>query len=207
MCWTGCYNISFSFINFCVPYVFPLKPQFTLFLYFHFFNMATASPLIAPTTATVEPWQTRVAAKQKSCFEKIPKGWLLPTSITDLLQTPLSSTPNRLLQMDIPRKSGIMSERELDITEKYTVGELLEGLRGGKMTSLEVTIAFSKRAAIAQQLVCCFPPCTNPRFVAIFCRGTRLIANLCRLRALRRHISPGPKNEPDISTANLQRAG
>ncbi|KAF2792383.1 amidase [Melanomma pulvis-pyrius CBS 109.77] len=117
--------------------------------------MTTTSPLTSSATATVESWQTKVAAKQKSCFEKIPKEWLLSTSIMDLLQTPLSSTPNRLIQMDIPRKSGIMSERELDVTEKYTVGELLEGLRTGKMTSLEVTIAFSKRAAIAQQLTSC----------------------------------------------------
>lgn len=94
-----------------------------------------------------------VASKQKSCLEKIPKDWLLPTSVLEALQTPLESHPNRLIDMDIPRRSGVMSERELDITENHTVGGLLQNLRSGAMTSLEVTVAFSKRAVLAQQLV------------------------------------------------------
>ncbi|KAL1793520.1 hypothetical protein ACET3X_008502 [Alternaria dauci] len=59
------------------------------------------------------------------------------------------------MEMDIPRKSGILDEKELDITEKFTVEELLQQLRMGVLSSLEVTIAFSKRAAIAQQLLSC----------------------------------------------------
>ncbi|ORY02840.1 amidase [Clohesyomyces aquaticus] len=100
-------------------------------------------------------WESRAASKQKSSLEKIPKEWLLPTSITNVLQTPLAERPNRVLELDIPRKSGLFSERELDITERYTVEELLERLRAGDLSALEVTVAFSKRAAVAQQLLSC----------------------------------------------------
>jgi len=104
-------------------------------------NMASAS------------WESKVAAKQQSSREKIPKEWLLPTSVTDMLQMPLSEHPNRLMKMGIARKSGLLNEKELEITEKYTVEELLKQLKDGTLSSLEVTIAFSKRAAMAQQLV------------------------------------------------------
>ena len=66
---------------------------------------------------------------------------------------PLAEHPNCVNDMDIPRKSGIMTEKELDISEKYTVQELLLKLRSGELSSSEVTLAFSKRAAMAQQLV------------------------------------------------------
>lgn len=101
----------------------------------------------------VESWQTKVARKQKSCRDKIPPAWLLPTSVMSELRSPLETYPNRLLEMDIPRRSGIMSDNELSITEDYTVPSLLEALASSKITALEVTVAFSKRAAIAGQLV------------------------------------------------------
>ena len=117
----------------------------------------TASDSITHPDMAVTAWESRVAAKQQACRDKIPKEWLLPASITNLLQAPLSDHPNRVIEMDIPRKSGIMNEKELNITEKFTVDELLQQLRKGVLSSLEVTIAFSKRAAMAQQLVRCAP--------------------------------------------------
>lgn len=105
------------------------------------------------TVTEAETWQDKVARKQQQSREAIPKEWLLPASIMNSLVQPLESNPNKLLEMDIPRKSGLFSERELEITEKYTVGQLLKGLASGDVTSLELTIAFSKRAAVAQQLV------------------------------------------------------
>lgn len=100
---------------------------------------------------TTTSWETKVVAKQQAAREKIPKEWLLPASVTDTLQFPLSEHATNT--MDIPRKSGIMSEKELEITEKYTVTELLVLLAKGDLSALEVTLAFSKRAALAQQLV------------------------------------------------------
>ncbi|EXJ94757.1 hypothetical protein A1O1_03155 [Capronia coronata CBS 617.96] len=100
-------------------------------------------------------WQTKVAQKQKQCRGAIPAAWQLPSSILEALDYPLDKKPNRLLEMDTPRKSGILSDREIMITEDYTVGELLAKLASGELSSLEVTTAFSKRAAIAQQLTSC----------------------------------------------------
>lgn len=104
---------------------------------------------------TEEPssWQTKVAEKQKQSHAAIPEAWRLPDSIVDALVHPLEEKPNRLMELDIPRKSGILSEKELDITEQNTVAQLLAKLASGELTSLEVTTAFCKRAAIAQQLV------------------------------------------------------
>ena len=71
--------------------------------------------------------------------------------LLDSLQTPLQSHANNV--MDMPRKCGLLSEQELQITEDYEVTALIAALASGKLTSLAVTTAFSKRAAIAQQLV------------------------------------------------------
>jgi amidase len=46
-----------------------------------------------------------------------------------------------------------LTEQELRITEHYTIAELLSALADGTLTSAEVTLAYSKRAAVAQQLV------------------------------------------------------
>jgi amidase len=100
-----------------------------------------------------ELWEMKAAAKQKACFDKIPKEWRLPASMTEGLQTPFEQHPHRIIEMHVPRKSGIMSDEELRITEAYTVEELLKELREGSLTALAATVAFSKRAAIAQQLV------------------------------------------------------
>jgi amidase len=104
---------------------------------------------------TEEPysWQTKVAEKQQQSQAAIPEAWQLPDSIVNALAYPLEEKPNRLIELDIPRKSGILSEKELDITEQNTVAQLLAKLASGEFTSLEVTTAFCKRAAIAQQLV------------------------------------------------------
>ncbi|KAH7140409.1 amidase signature domain-containing protein [Dactylonectria estremocensis] len=102
-------------------------------------------------------WQSKVAEKRVSCQKAIPQAWTLPTSILESLpaSTDLAKTKINLMSLDIPRRSGILTERELEITESFNVPSLLEGLASGKLTSLEVTLAYSKRAAIAQQLTNC----------------------------------------------------
>ena len=105
------------------------------------------------TTTPTSTWKTKVAAKQQAARDKIPKDWLLPASVLQALKMPIAEHQNRVIDMDIPRKSGILTEKELDITENYTVEELLSKLKSGDLSSLEVTVAFSKRSAMAQQLV------------------------------------------------------
>jgi amidase len=48
-----------------------------------------------------------------------------------------------------------LTARELEITESYSTARLLSGLAKGVLSSLEVTTAFCKRAANAQQLTNC----------------------------------------------------
>ena len=102
-----------------------------------------------------EDWQAKVLLKQRTSQEKIPKEWFLSSEVKDKLRYPLESHPNKLIEMNIAKLSGILTERELGITEDYTVSALLEALAASKLSALEVTTAFSKRAALAGQLINC----------------------------------------------------
>lgn len=65
--------------------------------------------------------------------------------------------------MDYPKKSGIMTADELAITESSAT-DLVARMAAGKLTSVTVTTAFCKRAALAHQLVrpkACFCDDTN----------------------------------------------
>ncbi|KAL4906277.1 hypothetical protein BDW74DRAFT_167394 [Aspergillus multicolor] len=97
-----------------------------------------------------ETWQEIVAERRKELDALIPSEWRLSEEF-------MASLPanGRLLQADPVRKSGLLSETELDITENYTAGQLLQRLAWGDVSSLAVTTAFCKRAAIAQQLTSC----------------------------------------------------
>ena len=107
--------------------------------------------MAAVDTNTV--WQERVTKKQQECFQKIQPAWRIPSSFWDNFQTPLAENKTDLVQEQAIRKAGILSDRELDITENYTVSKLLSSLAKGDLTSAEVTLAYCKRAAVAQQLV------------------------------------------------------
>ncbi|KAJ4377579.1 hypothetical protein N0V83_000406 [Neocucurbitaria cava] len=55
----------------------------------------------------------------------------------------------------IPSTCGILTPKEVDITEDYDAVGLAEAIAARKLTAVEVAIAFSKRAIIAHQLTCC----------------------------------------------------
>lgn len=93
-------------------------------------------------------WQEKARAKQLAAASKIPTDWRLPDSTLSAL----SADSNVL---DIPRTSGLLSPRELAITETEDATTLLEKLAAREYSAVEVTTAFSKRAAIAQQLTFC----------------------------------------------------
>lgn len=61
------------------------------------------------------------------------------------------SLGNNVLQ--VPKTCGILDEREISITEDNDAVDLVEKIRQQEFTAEEVTVAFCKRAAIAQQLV------------------------------------------------------
>ncbi|RWA07120.1 hypothetical protein EKO27_g7989 [Xylaria grammica] len=114
------------------------------------------SSQVSPPTEAAS-WQSRVAEKRAACQKAIPEAWSLPEPLLETLpgRSELLTAKIDLISLDIPRRSGLMTERELRITESYDVSSLLEELASGGLTSTEVTLAFSKRAAIAQQLTNC----------------------------------------------------
>ncbi|KAK1147548.1 hypothetical protein N8T08_000890 [Aspergillus melleus] len=95
-------------------------------------------------------WRALVAQKRKQLDAQIPSEWRLNDSF-------VASLPENghLIEADIPRRSGILTDVELDITENYTAAQLLQKLAWGDVSSVAVTTAFCKRAAIAQQLTSC----------------------------------------------------
>ena len=95
--------------------------------------------------ATEAPWKAIAQRKQAERQSRIPSAWLLKTS-------PSSST---LDVRYVPRASGILTSNELYITENYDATSLAEAIRSRIHTAEEVTIAFCKRAAIAQQVCNC----------------------------------------------------
>ncbi|CAG8227295.1 unnamed protein product [Penicillium olsonii] len=92
-------------------------------------------------------WQDLVAAKQQECKDKIPPEWRLNAEEFAFAKNP------RLIEMKIGR--SILSSEEVDITENYTASQLLVKLASGSVSSWDVTTAFCKRAATAQQLTSC----------------------------------------------------
>ena len=94
-------------------------------------------------------WQELAAEKKAHQAASIPKEWLIVPPSDDILDV-----------MDIPAKCGLLSARDLEITEVSTVAVLLSKIATGAWSSVEVTTAFCKRAVIAHQVVraLAFPP-------------------------------------------------
>jgi amidase len=86
-------------------------------------------------------WQDRAADKKSRIEASIPQNWRI------------SHGPDSLSVMDYPRQSGLLDADELAITESSAT-DLVAKLATGALTSVAVTTAFCKRAALAHQLVC-----------------------------------------------------
>ena len=97
-------------------------------------------------------WKAESVKRQQTLLDKIPETWRISTELLGELKTPLESSDNNVLEMDFVRRSGVMSDGDIAITES-TMAELLAKLASGELTSYRVTTAFCKRAAIAHQLV------------------------------------------------------
>ncbi|OJJ34988.1 hypothetical protein ASPWEDRAFT_487705 [Aspergillus wentii DTO 134E9] len=115
-----------------------------------------------------EPSYIRVAhRKQAQLDSQIPAEWKLPASlIPPGMLSPAESITNaktyqRVSVIDIPRTCGLLTDRELDITENWDVRGLVGQMVEGKLTAEEVVRGFCKRSAIAHQLTRCL---TEPLF-------------------------------------------
>lgn len=85
-------------------------------------------------------WEQIAADKRARILSNIPAEWKI------------QSPPTGDSFFDFPEKSGILSPKELEITNASAT-DLVPKLAKGELTSVEVTLAFCKRAAIAHQLV------------------------------------------------------
>jgi amidase len=100
----------------------------------------------------MDTWQAQVTAKRRDALARIPEEWRLLGSFLQCVGAS-ENEPTDLVTSNAVQRSGLLSSTELDITENYTASELVEKLALGSISSETVTRAFSKRAAIAQQLV------------------------------------------------------
>ncbi len=66
-----------------------------------------------------------------------------------LVQPPVTGLPAQLPDNSQSLPKAALTAKELEITEKYTVTELLAKLRSRELSAEEVTRAFLRRAAVA----------------------------------------------------------
>lgn len=89
-------------------------------------------------------WQELVADKRQRQEASIPKNWLIATPSVDVFDV-----------RKVPEECGLLSAKELRITEIDDIDLLLKKLASGEWSSVEVTTAFYKRAIVAHQVVNC----------------------------------------------------
>ncbi|KAK9332148.1 amidase signature domain-containing protein [Lipomyces starkeyi] len=93
---------------------------------------------------TSEPTYIAIsAAKKKALIDAIPTDWRveIPSDLDNLTK--------------FAECCGVLTDKEVEITSNYDAVGLLEQVHKGVYTSLEVTIAFCKRAALAHQAINC----------------------------------------------------
>lgn len=77
---------------------------------------------------------------------KVPNEFRLPKALIDGPPVDVSK---------VPASCGLLSLRDIEITENYDAFGLAEGIASKEFTAVEVVTAFAKRAIIAHQLTCC----------------------------------------------------
>jgi hypothetical protein len=97
------------------------------------------------------PYVAIAQRKQIELAAAIPSEWQLPTNlIPEGMLSPAESITEgpklygRVNVMEIPRTCGILTSKELGITENYDVRGLVSAMTEGKLKSEEVTRAFCK---------------------------------------------------------------
>lgn len=117
---------------------------------------------------TIDDWQTISTRAKQTLAASIPPEWRIP---------PEQMPPDTRLDVrDVPRSCGILSPRELEITESFAT-EILKNVHAGAWTAEDVTRAFCKRAALAHQLTNCL---TVTLFAPALARARELDAHFAR---------------------------
>src|SRR5262245_25972725 len=86
-------------------------------------------------------WRALVIEKRQRQKASTPEDWVIPLPAETILDV-----------TKIPEECGLLSPKEIEITSS-PVELLLGNLASAKWSAIDVTIAFSKRAIIAHQLV------------------------------------------------------
>ncbi|KAG5804417.1 hypothetical protein H9Q71_011005 [Fusarium xylarioides] len=105
--------------------------------------------------ATTTNWKTIAAQHREKQRDAIPAEWLLPEKQLQGLKNTGDGNGSKLIESKAVHRSGLLTEKEIVITERYTAAELLSKIHSQELSSEEVTVAFSKRASLAQQLTSC----------------------------------------------------
>ncbi|KZL64569.1 general amidase [Colletotrichum tofieldiae] len=100
-------------------------------------------------------WEAIASQHRTKQQQAIPQDWIIPHSKLKELNGTGTANEGRLIALEATRKSALLTEKELEITEIYGARELLSKIHTGGFSSEEVTVAFCKRAALAQQLTSC----------------------------------------------------
>ena len=87
-------------------------------------------------------WKALCAERKQRQLDAIPPEWKI--------HPPPDEQRNVL---DVPLACGLLTAREVAITETLDVEALLAKLHSAEWSSVEVTTAFYKRAIVAHQLV------------------------------------------------------
>jgi amidase len=93
---------------------------------------------------TLQPWEVEANKCKEILASSIPKQWLVPES-----KLPPATQLNVI---NFPRESGMLTDKELAITETTATG-LVEKMGKGELSAEEVVVAFLKKSVLGQQLV------------------------------------------------------
>ncbi|KAH7099778.1 general amidase [Auriculariales sp. MPI-PUGE-AT-0066] len=92
-------------------------------------------------------WRELAAAKRKEQQDSIPREWVLgPNELP---------SPEQTNVMDFARACGLLSSHDLEITDNEDAEILLDRVKKGEWTAVEVTTAYYKRAIVAHQVTNC----------------------------------------------------
>lgn len=90
------------------------------------------------------PWETKAKVARDILANSIKTEWMLSAD-----KLPVK---DRLDVTNVPKECGLLTEKEIMITETDATG-LVERMAEGLWSAEEVLIAFAKRATIGHQLV------------------------------------------------------
>ena len=104
--------------------------------------------VLARLSWLLEDWETSAARRRGRLSNKSLSKWRLAKSWTSKIGPSISH--NVLV---VPRECCILTEKAVIFAKDYDATALLEDMASGVLSSFEMTLAFSERAAIAYQVV------------------------------------------------------